>query len=194
MAAPQVAPRAPLSALAEVLGSSAGTVGRRLTRLGEERLLRVIGQVEWPMPAEGNPMHLWVATAPGQAWQVARRLSELPEIPFVATTTGRTDVYCSLHATRRDRARELLMTRIPSVPGVRSAHTELVLRATAKSDSWREQCAQAEEGAAQSAPGHSPGGGPSHSRTSTSSPTASFPARVTENWQPNRVAPSGLRR
>lgn len=137
VAALQVAPRAPLSALAEVLGSSASTVGRRLARLAEERLLRVIGQVEWPMLAEGNPMHIWVATAPGQAWEVARQLSELPEIPFVATTTGRADVYCSLHATRRDRARELLMTRIPSVPGVRSAHTELVLRATAKSDSWR---------------------------------------------------------
>lgn len=137
VAALQVAPRAPLSALADVLGSSASTVGRRLARLADERLLRVIGQVEWPMLAEGNPMHIWVATVPGQARQVAGRLAELPEIPFVATTTGRTDVYCSLHATRRAGARELLMNRIPSVPGVRSAHTELVLRASAKSDSWR---------------------------------------------------------
>lgn len=137
VAALQMAPRAPLSALADVLGSSASTVGRRLTRLADERLLRVIGQVEWPMLAEGNPMHIWVATVPGQARQVAGRLAELPEIPFVATTTGRTDVYCSLHATRRTGARELLMNRIPSVPGVRSAHTELVLRASAKSDAWR---------------------------------------------------------
>ncbi|MFI0777621.1 Lrp/AsnC family transcriptional regulator [Streptomyces sp. NPDC021212] len=137
VAALQVAPRAPLSALADVLGSSASTVGRRLTRLADERLLRVIGQVEWPMLAEGNPMHIWVATVPGQARQVAGRLAELPEIPFVATTTGRTDVYCSLHATRRAGARELLMNRIPSVPGIRSAHTELVLRASAKSDAWR---------------------------------------------------------
>ncbi|MEU0844652.1 Lrp/AsnC family transcriptional regulator [Streptomyces sp. NPDC005962] len=137
VAALQVAPRAPLSALADVLGSSASTVGRRLARLADERLLRVIGQVEWPMLAEGNPLHIWVATVPGQARQVAGRLAELPEIPFVATTTGHADVYCSLHATRRAGARELLMTRIPSVPGVRSAHTELVLRASTKSDSWR---------------------------------------------------------
>jgi DNA-binding Lrp family transcriptional regulator len=137
VAALQVAPRAPLSTLADVLGSSASTVARRLARLADERLLRVIGQVEWPMLAEGNPMHIWVATVPGQAQQVARSLAELPEVPFVATTTGRTDVYCSLHATRRAGARELLMNRIPSVPGVRSAHTELVLRASAKSDSWR---------------------------------------------------------
>lgn len=137
VAALQVAPRAPLSALADALGSSASTVGRRLTRLADERLLRVIGQVEWPMLAEGTPLHIWVATVPGQARQVAGRLAELPEIPFVATTTGRADVYCSLHATRRAWARELLMSRIPSVPGVRSAHTELVLRAATKSDSWR---------------------------------------------------------
>ncbi|MGR3932192.1 Lrp/AsnC ligand binding domain-containing protein [Streptomyces sp. BRA346] len=137
VAALQVAPRAPLSALADVLGSSASTVGRRLARLADERLLRVIGQVEWPMMAEGTPMHIWVATVPGQARQVAGRLAELPEVPFVATTTGRADVYCSLHATRRAGARELLMSRIPSVPGVRSARTELVLRAATKSDSWR---------------------------------------------------------
>ncbi|MBL1101544.1 Lrp/AsnC family transcriptional regulator [Streptomyces coffeae] len=137
VAALQVAPRAPLSALADVLGISASTISRRLSRLEEERLLRVIGQVEWPMLAEGNPMHVWVSTAPGQARQVARRLAELPEIPFVATTTGRTDVYCSVHAARQSRARELLMTQIPSVPGIRSAHTELVLRASTKSDSWR---------------------------------------------------------
>jgi len=137
VAALQVAPRAPLSALADVLGSSASTVGRRLARLADERLLRVIGQVGWPMLAEGNPMHIWVATVPGQARQVAGRLAELPEVPFVATTTGRADVYCSLHAPRRAGARELLMSRIPSVPGVRSARTELVLRASTKSDSWR---------------------------------------------------------
>ncbi|RNG19608.1 Lrp/AsnC family transcriptional regulator [Streptomyces botrytidirepellens] len=137
VAALQVAPRAPLSALADVLGSSASTVGRRLARLADERLLRVIGQVEWPMLAEGTPMHIWVATDPGQARTVAGRLAELPEVPFVATTTGRADVYCSLHATRRAGARELLMSRIPSVPGVRSARTELVLRASTKSDSWR---------------------------------------------------------
>jgi DNA-binding Lrp family transcriptional regulator len=137
VAALQVAPRAPMSALAEVLGASASTIGRRLARLEEEQLLRVIGQVEWPMVSEGNPHHVWVATAPGQARQVARHLSELPEVPFVATTTGRADVYCSLQAARRSRARELLMTEIPSIPGVRSTHSELVLRALTKSDSWR---------------------------------------------------------
>ncbi|MEU9795217.1 Lrp/AsnC family transcriptional regulator [Streptomyces sparsogenes] len=137
VAALQVAPRAPLSALAEVLGASASTLGRRLARLEDERLLRVIGQVDWPMLAEGHPLHVWVATDPGRAREVARHLAELPEVPFVATTTGRSDVYCSLHAARRDRARELLMTHIPSVPGVRSAHSELVLRAATKSDAWR---------------------------------------------------------
>jgi len=137
VAALQVAPRAPLSTLAEVLGASASTVGRRLVRLGDEHLLRVIGQVEWPMVSEGHPHHVWVATAPGQARQVARHLSELPEVPFVATTTGQADVYCSLQAPRRSRARELLMTEIPSIPGVLSTHSELVLRALTKSDSWR---------------------------------------------------------
>jgi DNA-binding Lrp family transcriptional regulator len=137
VAALQVAPRAPLAQLAEVLGWSSSTVSRRLARLESERLLRVIGQVDWTLSGHGNPWHVWVDAGPGQAGEVARRLGELPESQFVATTAGRTDIYCAVQAARPDGAHELLSLRIPAMPGVRSAHSELVLRGVSKADSWR---------------------------------------------------------
>jgi DNA-binding Lrp family transcriptional regulator len=116
---------------------SASTAGRRLARLESERLLRVIGQLDWSVSGEGNPWHVWVTAEPGRAPEVARRLAELPEATLVAVTAGQADVYCSVQPARRERTRELLTRSIPATPGVRSARSELVLGSSAKSDAWR---------------------------------------------------------
>lgn len=137
VAALQHAPRAPLSLLAEVLGVSASTAGRRLARLESDRLLRVIGQLDWSVSGEGHPWHVWVTAEPGRATEVARRLADLPETSHVAVTAGQADVYCSVQPARRDHTTELLTRTVPAIPGVRSARSELVLSATTKSDSWR---------------------------------------------------------
>jgi DNA-binding Lrp family transcriptional regulator len=137
IAALQHAPRAPLSLLAEVLDVSASTVGRRLARLESDRLLRVIGQLDWSVSGEGHPWHVWVTAKPGSAPEVARRLADLPGTTLVAVTAGQSDVYCSVLPARRAETRELLTRSIPATPGVRAARSELVLSATAKSDAWR---------------------------------------------------------
>ncbi|AXB48326.1 AsnC family transcriptional regulator [Amycolatopsis albispora] len=137
VAALQVAPRASAAVLAEALDMSASTVGRRLARLAEQRILRVIGQVEWSARAKGNPRHVWVTTQPGAAGRVAHALAQLPEAQLVAETSGRSDVYLAAHLRDRAEARELLTERIPGVPGVAGTHSELVLRALTRADSWR---------------------------------------------------------
>ncbi|QOV38350.1 Lrp/AsnC family transcriptional regulator [Streptomyces ferrugineus] len=137
VAALQHAPRAPLSLLAEVLGVSASTVGRRLARLESDRLLRVIGQLDWSVSGEGHPWHVWVTAEPGRASEVAGRLAALPGTTLVAVTAGQADVYCSVLPERRAAVRDLLARSIPATPGVRSARSELVLSATTKSDAWR---------------------------------------------------------
>lgn len=136
VAALQVAPRAPLSRLSEVLGWSSSTVSRRLARLEAARLLRVIGQLDWSLTGHGNPWHVWVDTAPGEADKVASALAELSATQFVATTAGRADVFCTMQAAQADGIPALL-DRAPTLDGVRSTHTELVLRGVTKADSWR---------------------------------------------------------
>lgn len=136
IAALQEAPRAPINALAEALGSSASTVGRRLQRLHSERLLRVIGQLDWGLISDTHPRHIWINTAPGQLQHVAHRVAQLPEVQYVAMTTGRADVYCTVHPTRHHEVPDLLTKRIPSVDGVVATQSDLVLRAIGRADSW----------------------------------------------------------
>lgn len=137
IAALQIAPRASVAALAEALDVSASTVGRRLARLEEQRILRVIGQVEWTARARGNPRHVWVTTEPGASGSAAKALARFPEVQLAAETAGRSDVYLAVHVPDRAQARELLAERIPGVAGVAGTHSELVLRALTRADSWR---------------------------------------------------------
>ncbi|EIE98493.1 Lrp/AsnC family transcriptional regulator [Saccharomonospora glauca] len=150
VAALQVDPRAPLSRVAEVLGWSSSTVSRRLARLESARLLRVIGQLDWSITGHGNPWHVWVETAPEQINEVANALSEIPQTQFVATTAGRADVFCTMQAAEPNGVHQLL-NRISAIRGVRSTHTELVLRGVKKADSWRLPRLSAEQVAALSA-------------------------------------------
>ncbi|WP_433868756.1 Lrp/AsnC family transcriptional regulator [Saccharopolyspora sp. CA-218241] len=132
----QQAPRAPLRALADALGSSASTIGRRWQRLHDDRLLRVIGQLDWNLVSETRPRHVWITTAPGRSPEVARRVAALPEVQYVALTSGRADVYCTAHPGNRAAARDLLTRRIPAVGGVRDTRSDLVLRAVGRADAW----------------------------------------------------------
>ncbi|GAA1231888.1 Lrp/AsnC family transcriptional regulator [Prauserella halophila] len=137
VAALQVAPRAPLAALASTLAVSSSTVSRRMARLESDGVLRVIGQLDWSVTGHGNPWHVWVNAGPGRGRQVATTIAELPESQLVATTAGRADVYCAVQATERNALQDLLGERIAAIGGVDSAHSELVLRGVALADSWR---------------------------------------------------------
>lgn len=139
VAALQVAPRAGLRLLADVLGVSVSTVSRRLSRLRHERMLRIVGQVPWSVFSDSNPCHVWIATRPGAAAAVARAIARMREARFVAVTTGQADVYCILHPARRQDAAALLVDRVPAIDGVVSAHSELGLRMYASGATWRLQ-------------------------------------------------------
>ncbi|MBB3051623.1 DNA-binding Lrp family transcriptional regulator [Prauserella isguenensis] len=136
VAALQLAPRVSLQVLATTLGISTGTVSRRLTRLREHYGLRIVGQIPWWLDG-ATPHHVWVSTAPGHAREVATAVADLSEAQFVASTTGRADVYCILHPRRRDEAAELLTVTLPSIPGIATTHSELGLHRYVSGSTWR---------------------------------------------------------
>jgi DNA-binding Lrp family transcriptional regulator len=137
VAALQIAPRAGVRVLADVLGVSTGTVSRRMARLREQHGMRVVGQVPWWVAGDATPHHVWISTAPGWTDPVAAAVAALDEAQFVATTTGRADVYCILQPARRAAAAALLTATIPSIPGVARTHSELGLHRYLSGSSWR---------------------------------------------------------
>ena len=72
VAALQIAPRAPLNTVAEILETSASTATRRLQRLQDLGLLRFICTVHWSLLTTGNPYAVWIRCRPGMISEVAR--------------------------------------------------------------------------------------------------------------------------
>ncbi|MFD7087991.1 Lrp/AsnC family transcriptional regulator [Streptomyces sp. NPDC056652] len=137
IAALQIAPRTPVNALAEVLDSSPSTVARRLSRLRTERLLRVVGRLDWPLITTENPRQVWIKCEPGRSQEVARRILELAEVQTLLLTTGNADIYCSVYPLLGTDIFDLLTNRLPGIPGIVSTESQLVLRAHTMGQTWR---------------------------------------------------------
>ncbi|MFD5316805.1 Lrp/AsnC family transcriptional regulator [Streptomyces sp. NPDC127098] len=137
VAALQIAPRTPVNALAEVLDSSASTIARRLGRLRSERLLRVVGRLDWPLITTENPRQVWINCVPGRSAEVAGHILELAEVQTLLLTTGKADIYCTVYPLLGTDIFDLLTNRLPGIPGIVSTESQLVLRAHTMGQSWR---------------------------------------------------------
>lgn len=137
VAALQLAPRAPLNVVADVLGTSASTVSRRMHRLQEDRLLRVISTVHWPLFLSGNPYVVWIRCAPGKTGAVAAAVQDVPEAQSILVTTGEADIHCTIYPLPGTDPRKLLTHTLPGIAGVASIESHLVLRIARRAVSWR---------------------------------------------------------
>ena len=137
VAAMHVAPRVPTAALAEILGLPVSTLSRRLVRLQDERLLRVVGRFAWELITSSNPFELWITSAPGQSRAVLAELLRIPDIQFVVQTSGPADIYAHLFPLRGSDHEELLARVIPSITGVRAIDSRMILEPAKVGLAWR---------------------------------------------------------
>ncbi|MFF1697706.1 Lrp/AsnC family transcriptional regulator [Streptomyces sp. NPDC058257] len=137
VAALQIAPRTPLNTVADILGTSASTAGRRIQRLQQLGLLRFIGTVHWSLLTTGNPYVVWIKCRPGATVDVATAIQKVPQAQSLITTTGDSDIYCTLYPLPGTDTRRLLTRTLPEIPGIASIQSHLVLRSAREAFTWR---------------------------------------------------------
>ena len=106
-----VDPRAPFSRLAEVLGSSEPTVSRRYRRLFDDRILRVVGQLDSQRIGQDD----WVVRircAPGSAPAVAAKLAQHPDTSWVQMTSGGAEIFSMVHSCDGEQRTPLLLSQL----------------------------------------------------------------------------------
>ncbi len=106
-----VDPRAPFSRLADVLGSSEPTVSRRYRRLFDDRVLRVVGQLDSQRIGQDD----WVVRircAPGSAPAVAAKLAQHPDTSWVQLTSGGTEIFSMVHSRDGEQRTPLLLSQL----------------------------------------------------------------------------------
>jgi DNA-binding Lrp family transcriptional regulator len=106
-----VDPRAPFSRLAEVLGSSEPTVSRRYGRLFDDRILRVVGQLDSQRLGQLD-WAVRIRCAPGSAPTVATKLAEHPDTSWVQLTSGGTEIFSTIRSRDGEQRTPLLLSQL----------------------------------------------------------------------------------
>ncbi|MCD2109248.1 Lrp/AsnC family transcriptional regulator [Rhodococcus erythropolis] len=137
VAALQIAPRVPISALAEILEQPSTTVNRHFNRLKTNKVIRIVGRVAWPLIASGTPVQVWLRCVPGMTRSVAEELKQFREVQYLMITMGNADIYADVYPLIGTDMAELITSRIPSLSGIASVQSQLVLRSSKVGQSWR---------------------------------------------------------
>jgi len=110
--------RASNARIARKVGVSEGTVRRRLRRLMDENIVKVIAIPNLDKIGFTTGALIGLQTAPGQLDKVAQSISEMKEVHFLAITTGAFDLFAWVGMTSTEQLGLFLRTQIGSITGV----------------------------------------------------------------------------
>ena len=122
--------------IAKESGVSELTARRKLRRLTEQEIIRVVATVDPFDVGYETPAIIGLRVDPARLEAVAAAISELPNVVYVAATTGNTDLIVEVMARTNQDLADFLLQHLSSVPGVLSSETNLVIRIFKQSWAW----------------------------------------------------------
>lgn len=130
-----VRPRGSFDELGSMLGADPTTVARRLARLVDDDLVRVVGQVDWSLFSRTLPVHLFVETRGTAPGDVVAAFRELTGVQYLAQVSGASAVFATLHAAD-EAASAAVLAQVHALPGAASVRTLPVLEALNRGAGW----------------------------------------------------------
>ncbi len=109
--------------IAREVGSSEGTVRRRLKRLIQDEFIRVSALRNPGKMGYASEALVGVQADPDKIDQVAEALARLDEVDWVAITTGAYDVFAWAALQSVEELGIFLRTTVGTIPGVRRTET-----------------------------------------------------------------------
>jgi Lrp/AsnC family transcriptional regulator, regulator for asnA, asnC and gidA len=128
--------RRPYSRIAAELSVSEASVRYRVARLEASDLLQIVGVAD-PLRLGFDTMALvGVRLQPSRIEELCATMARLPEVAYVAATTGSYDAFVEVLCTDRAHYRDFLLNRLLSIDGVQSADSFMVLQLHKLSYRW----------------------------------------------------------
>ncbi len=117
-------------ALAKKLGVSSATIRRRLSRLIQSGVIRIVALSD-PRKV-GLPLAAIIAfdVAHDKLDDVMQQLTARPEVVWASTTTGRYDIIVSMHFPSTDELYDFMQREVPKLEGIKDSETFVCLRVT----------------------------------------------------------------
>ncbi|MBM3935409.1 MAG: Lrp/AsnC family transcriptional regulator [SAR202 cluster bacterium] len=115
--------RASNAGIAREVGVSEGTVRRRLKRLVQEEYIQVVAIPDPSKMGLDSRALVGIQVDPDKFDMVADKVMQLPEVNWVAVTTGSFDVFAWVTLENAEALGVFLRSKIGTIPGVRRTET-----------------------------------------------------------------------
>ncbi len=115
--------RASNAKIAREVGVSEGTVRRRLRRLIQDDVVKVIAVPNLEKMGYATTALIGLQTAPGRSDDVAEAIAKLEEAHYVAITTGAYDIFVWAGLESAESLGQFLRTKIGTIEGVQRTET-----------------------------------------------------------------------
>ena len=119
----QINGRASNARIARDVGVSEGTVRRRLRRLVQDEIIRVVAVPDPEKMGLSTVALIGIQADPDKLDDVAERLAALPETQYVSLTTGSFDLFIWVALLSSEELGNFLRHRVGVVTGVRRTET-----------------------------------------------------------------------
>ncbi|HHU61836.1 MAG: Lrp/AsnC family transcriptional regulator [Bacillota bacterium] len=128
--------RMPFLTIANKLELAEGTVRRRVSRLLDEGLLRIVGITD-PFKVGLNTVAVvGMKVDRGRIDAIAQELSALNEVRYVALSTGNYDLVVEVVVSSNDELLIFLVDTLKSIPGINNTGTSIVLKVVKQNLAW----------------------------------------------------------
>ena len=115
--------RASNAKIAREVGVSEGTVRRRLRRLIDGDVIKVIAVPNLEQMGYGTAALVGIQTGPGKVDEVADAIGALEEAHYVAITTGAYDIFTWVGLESPEKLGNFLRGKVGTIPGVTRTET-----------------------------------------------------------------------
>lgn len=120
--------RATSASLAAATGWHESTVRRRIRELRGSGVLRFDIDIETRGFGVSAQAMLWISVEPAQLDAAGKAIAEHPEVPFVAATTGPTNLMATVVCQDTAHLHAYLTQQLAAVPGIHGADTSPLIR------------------------------------------------------------------
>jgi Lrp/AsnC family transcriptional regulator for asnA, asnC and gidA len=123
--------------IARIVGVSEPTAKKRIDRLIEEQIIKVVATVNPRKTPLQVDVIVGIKTEPGMMRHVGSVLSDAQEVVYLGYTTGRFDIIAELLFKTNDELIEFLDQGVKAIAGVVSTETFCVLRNEKINYDWK---------------------------------------------------------
>ena len=130
--------RMPFTTIAESLGSTEGTVRRRVKQLTENGTIQIVAVVEAHNMGMDEAAMIGISVQANSISTIAEQIASLPEVSYLFQAAGEYDLIAEVFCRDRDHFVSFLNDRLQQIPGIERTESFMILKLHKLSYRWGE--------------------------------------------------------